>query len=348
MMKSLEQIARMQAYNPPLEQRMRFSGLRLDFNERLKPLSENVVNAIKNFDPSRISLYPSYDTFGKKVANYAGVKISDVMITNGSDQGIELIFKTFVGLGDLVVIPSPSFAMFYQVAQYSGAEILRPCYGCDGVFPLEEVRRLFERNPKLLIICNPNNPTGTLLNRNEIEEILKRFSNTIVYVDEAYFEFSYVTVADLVEKYSNLVVTRTFSKAFGLASLRLGYLVSCEQNIREMLKVRGPYDVNQIAKMAGAASLEDLSDVKNYCDEVMNKAKPMLENFLRSQGVCFLNSAANFVYFKEPWENFSKELEGKGILVRPRENGFARVTIGTVEQMKRFIKIFKQLTKQND
>ena len=280
----------------------------------------------------------------KKIAKYAEVVVDNLMITNGSDQGMEVIFRTFVSARDKVIIPSPSFAMFYQVVQVQGAEIIRPKYKSDGSFPFEEVIELLNQKPKLVIICNPNNPTGTLLPLEKIEAILKAAGDTLVYIDEAYFEFSGVTAAGLIKEYPNLFITRTFSKAFGLAALRIGYLMSCKENIDEMLKVRGPYDINQIAKVAAEASLETLPELKQYCDEVMNKAKPFTEEVLREKGVEFCPSGANFIYFQEPYAGFSAKLEENGILIRPQADGYARVTIGTLSQMERFTEIFNQIT----
>lgn len=340
---ALEQIRKMRAYSPPLEQRSKFEGLRLDFNERLAPLPENVIRAIQGFNPQKAKCYPSYGDLPDKIAEYAGVAPENLMITNGSDQGMELIFRTFISAGDSVVIPSPSFAMLYQVAQVQGAEILQPFYRSDGSFPFDEVVKLLKRRPKLFIICNPNNPTGTLLPLDRIEALLEFAADTLVYIDEAYFEFSGVTAAQLIEKYPNLFITRTFSKAFGLAGLRIGYLMSCRENIDEMMKVRGPYDINQVATVAAKACLSSLEDMKRYCDEVMNRAKPMVEQFFREKKVEFLPSGANFLYFKEPFNNFSERLQGNGILIRPQANGYARVTIGLPEQMAQFIQIFTKL-----
>jgi len=340
---ALEQIRQMRTYKPPIEQRAKFEGLRLDFNERLAPLPVKVTKAIRNFDPQKFMIYPSYGDLVQKIAKYVEVKADNLMITNGSDQGMELIFRTFVSAGDKVVIPSPSFAMFFSVAQVQGAEIIKPKYKSDGSFPFEEVMELLKQKPKLLIICNPNNPTGSLLPLEKIETILRAADDALVYVDEAYFEFSGVTAANLIEKYPNLFITRTFSKAFGLAALRIGYLMSCKENIDEMLKVHGPYDINQIAVVAADASLKTLPELKQYCDEVMNKAKPFIEEFFRKKRIEFCPSGANFVYFKEPSVGFSDKLEENGILIRPQTDGYARVTVGTLLQMQQFAEIFNQI-----
>lgn len=333
----------MQRYSPPIEQRAKFKGLKLDFNERMAPLPAKIISALKNFDLQKLRYYPFYSDLVKKIAKYAQVNPDNLMITNGSDQGIELIFRTFVSAGDKVVIPSPSFAMFYQAAQVQGAEIIKTQYKSDGNFPFEEVMQLLKQKPKLLIICNPNNPTGTLISVNEIEAILKSASKTLVYVDEAYFEFSKVTAVSLIERYPNVLITRTFSKAFGLAGLRIGYLMSCIENIAQMIKVRGPYDVNQLAKVAVEASLASLQDVERYCDEVMNEAKLSVEKFFQEKRIEFCPSGADFLYFKSPYGNFALEIAKLGILIRPQNGGYCRVTIGTKRQMRRFIKTFNKL-----
>ena len=331
----------MRAYKPPLEERSNFEGLCLDFNERLAPLPERVITAIKNFSPNRCRKYPSYGALESKISKYSKVESENVIITNGSDQGIELVFRTFVNAGDEVLIPSPSFAMFYQAAAIQGANIIKPEYK-NGNFPLKEVLSL---NPKLLIICNPNNPTGSIISIEEIQNILKTMNNTVVLIDEAYFEFSRVTAAPLIKKYSNLIITRTFSKAFGLAALRIGYLMANPKTIKELLKVRGPYDINQIAKIAAEAALD--SNTTAYCSEVMNRAKPLVEAYFCKQQIKFWPSASNFIYFKLPCKSFVDDLKENGVLIREQKNGYGRVTIGPIKQMEKFIQIFDSLTSKS-
>lgn len=332
------QIRKIKPYCPPLEERAQFQGLKLDFNERLAPLPKAVQAAISSFDPNRSLYYPAYGSLPHKIANYSKVEEKNVMVTNGSDQGIELIFRTFINAGDKVVIPSPSFGMFYQMASIQDAKIIKPRYLKNGDFPLEEV---LKSNPKLLIICNPNNPTGNLIPLSTIKEILENLTNSLIYIDEAYFEFSGITAANLIKKYPNLIITRTFSKAFGLAALRIGYILSCKKNIQEMLKVRGPYDVNQFAKVAAEASLDYGKD--SYCKLVMEESKPMVENFFQEKGIEFWPSGGNFLYFREPIPALYEKLKKEGVLIRPREPRFSRVSIGTPEQMEKFINILTKI-----
>ena len=323
----------MKKYLPPLEGRRCFKGRLLDFNERTIPPSKKVIRALKKFvNSGQIQLYPEYASINNKIAKYAGVKSDQVMITNGSDQGIDIIFRTYTKNGDKVAIPSPSFAMFFQCAQVTGNKIVSSIE--DGV--------------KLIIICNPNNPTGSFTSLEEIEKILIKALeiSAMVYVDEAYFEFCKMTAAGLINKYPNLIVSRTFSKAFGLASMRIGYVLSSSENTNEMMKIRGPYDVSMPAVVAASAALDDRKEMEKYVDEVMNKAKPLVEDYFMANNIKFFPSRANFLLFKmENPSMHSKKLKNLGFLTRPR-NGEGidvtiRVTIGTVSQMTKFINQFK-------
>ncbi len=346
---ALQRIRKMKAYNPPLTGRRAFRGMLLDFNERTLPPSLKIQQAIQNLlSTNKLQLYPEYGELERKLAQYAGVNTDQVIITNGSDQGIDLVFRTFTERSDTVIIPSPSFAIFYQSAQIEGNKILRPLYTKENLsFPKDELLAMINTSIKLIVICNPNNPTGTLVSVDDIEKIAKRAPNSIILVDEAYFEFSGVTAVPLIKKYPNVIVTRTLSKAFGLPSLRVGYIVASEVFINELLKVRGPYDVNMVTYAASLAALDDLKAIKKYTNEVMTQAKPMIEEFFTQNCITFYPSSANFLLFKPNQKLVEKRLEENGILIRPQDKtnieNAMRVSIGTVDQMKRFINIYKKV-----
>lgn len=341
----------MKPYSPPLENRRNYEGQLLDFNERTIPAGEKVMQALFEFiNNDKFQLYPEYGDLFKKIAAYSGVKDNQVMVTNGSDQGIELIFNVFTEKGNKIVIPSPSFAMFYQCAKVNENQLITPAYEDDLSFPTDKVLDLIEDDIRFVVICNPNNPTGTAVGLEDIERILEKAlsTNTLVYIDEAYYEFCQITAAGLIEKYPNLIITRTFSKAFGLASLRIGYVLSSTKNIDEMLKVRGPYDINMSAVVAAKAALDDLDSLNSYVEEVMNKAKPMVEKFFRDNEINFFPSQANFILFKpKDFTHLANKLMESGFLMRPRDgdkiDGTVRVTIGTVKQMKKFLNQFKNV-----
>lgn len=275
------------------------------------------------------------------------------MITNGSDQGIDIIFRTFTEKGGKVIIPSPSFAMFYQCAQIVGNEIVSPLYKKDDLaFPLKEVLAAIDERTKLIVVCNPNNPTGTAVSVTEIEKIARKAKGAIVYVDEAYFEFSKITAIPLINTYPNIIVTRTFSKAFGLASLRIGYVVARAEYISEMLKVRGPYDINMTAYHAACATLEDENSMEDYVKDVMENAKPLVEKFFSENGISYFSSRSNFILFRpDNPEKTMRLLVKNGALVRPQNKQIIentlRVSIGTTQQMQKFIEIYKSVVLKN-
>lgn len=346
---SLQRIQEMSSYNPPLAGRRSFSGVLLDFNERTLSPSSKVQKAIQNLlRTNTLQVYPEYGELEEKLARYVVVDEDQILVTNGSDQAIDLIFRTFTGVDEKVIIPTPSFTMFYQSAQIVGNKILRPLYVKKNLsFPLEEVLGMINESVKLIVVCNPNNPTGTPVSIKDIQKIAQKASNSIVLVDEAYFEFSGLTAVPLIKKYSNIIVTRTFSKAFGLPSLRVGYIVASKVYIQELLKVRGPYDVNMVAYTAALAAIDDLKGMQEYVSEVMTQAKPMVEEFFTKNKITYYPSSANFILFKPDNDQAEQLLKENGILVRPQnknniENTF-RLSIGTVAQMKQFIKVYQNV-----
>lgn len=332
---TLKRIRDLKAYRPPIDGRYGYDGLLLDFNERTTGSSRR--------------LYPEYFDLTKKIARYAGVDSGQVMVTNGTDQAIDVIVRTFSDRGDQIVIPEPTFAMYGQYARINGNVIVSPLYGKDKLdFPLQDVLKTIDRSTKLVVVCNPNNPTGTLVSLDDIARIARKAKRAIVYVDEAYYEFSGVTATGLINEYPNIIVSRTFSKAFGMAGLRIGYVIARPEYVAEMLKVRGPYDVNQPACSAASDALEKVESTRRYSREVMEQAKPLVERFLREQGIPFYPSAGNFILFKpENPRTVAESLRENGIALRPQDKrnveGTLRVTIGTPSQMKRFIDTYRKV-----
>jgi histidinol-phosphate aminotransferase len=344
-------ILKMQAYNPPLEGRAGLGYLLLDFNERTIPYDKNINKYLKKYlNKNLLNIYPAYNNVIQSIANYAGTKKGNILITNGTDQAIEVIFKSFTRSGDQVIIPSPSFAWFFQCAKINSNNIISPLYQKENLaFPLETVLKKISKKIKLIVICNPNNPTGTSISLSDIEKILKKAKNSLVYIDEAYFGFSQITAISLLKKYENLIISRTFSKAFGLAGLRIGYIIANRKIIKEMQKVRGPYEVNSLGATAVEYVLKNLNGYKNYIDEIMNEAKPLLEKYLKQKNIKYYPSNANFILIKpnNPKKVFN-HLKINNILTRPRTgniiDGTIRITLGTVKQTKKLIRLLDKLT----
>jgi histidinol-phosphate aminotransferase len=348
MIKPKKHIAEMSPYNPPLEGRSGFK-YRFDFNESTLGCSPEVIKDIQEFlSKNNLNVYPEYGKLAEIAASFFEVDEGQIMITNGSDQGIDVLIRTYVGKGDEVIIPTPSFAMFYQSAKIEGAKIQEILYNEDLSFPTTQILEAINPNTKLVIICNPNNPTGTRASPEDIKKIVEKAENIPVYIDETYYDFSRETALELMKKHDNIIITRTFSKAFGLAALRIGFLFSNEQNIKEMLKVRGPYDMNMIAKTATISAIKHSGFVKEYCEEVMEESKPYLYEELEKMGLKTFPSSANFLIVKigQRVKEITEKLAEKGILVRDRSKyplleGCIRVSIGNMEYTRHFVKVLR-------
>jgi histidinol-phosphate aminotransferase len=327
------QLKQIKPYNPPLQNRDKM--VRLDFNENTSDYNPCIGKVLSKLSAEGISRYPAYDGLNEKIAGYAGVKENMVLPTNGCDEGIKLVIDAFVSGDEEVIIPKPTFSLFFIYAQAAGAKIISPQYGKNGSFPAREVLDSINKKTKLVIVCSPNNPTGTTIGEKELEQMLKKTRNGAVLVDEAYFEFSGKTFAGLLEKYNNLIISRTFSKAFGLAGLRIGYLLSNAETLQAMKSIYSPYAVNTIAKEAVIECLNSPEYMKDYVSEV-NENKTRLERFLEANGINFVKSEANFILadFKESGKFIVNSLFRQGILVRCQQEleGKARITIGDKEK----------------
>lgn len=341
---ALPRIQALEPYRPPLEGRSDYEGLLLDFSESTLPPAAELSEVVTGIKPQ---LYPGYSDLPARIAKYAGVDTEQVMITNGTDQAIDVITRTFADADDRVIIPRPSFAMFEHTARVVGNQIVSPSYHEGSLeFPTDEIIDAIDEDTKLVVVCNPNNPTGTLTPLEDIEQIAKVASGAIVYVDEAYFEFSGQTAVSLIQEHPNVMISRTFSKAFALAALRIGYVLANKVYINEMLKVRGPYDVNQVASRAASIVLSRTDVVSAYADEVMGDAKPLVEQFFEAHGITFYPSAANFILFKpDGAAEVAETLDQNGVRLRPQHKppieDTLRISIGTVPEMQRFIEIYE-------
>lgn len=335
----------MSPYKPPLEGRDPDRYTLLDFNERTIPVSEKIAQEIADWVMSgRMQMYPSYGDIAGKIATYCGVQESNIMITNGSDQGIDLVFRACCDADSEVIIPAPTFPMYSQSAAIENATVIQPEYTFDGGYPVQEVLSSITEKTRVIVVSNPNNPSGTGVDREDIVTLAKAARQAVVLVDECYFEYCGISVVDLVEQYPNIIVTRTFSKTWGMPSLRIGYVVAAAENIEALLKVRGPYDINQLAVVAVNAALKHQDSIHSYIDEVMNKSKPLLEAFLDDRNVRYWPSVANFIWaFFDDAERIESALRHAGILVRPKADSDGRVglrmTLGNESQTQHLLTV---------
>ena len=341
-------VERMRAYHPPLEGRSR--KLRLDFNENTIGCSLAVCRALAGLTPDQVAMYPEYKAAGRRLARHFRVRPEELLLTNGTDDALRLIVDTFVEPDSAIVLVEPTFAMYRFYAELAGARIVALRYDRAMRFPLERVLRALRRvRPRVLFLANPNNPTGTLLEPPALRRILGAASHTLVVVDEAYYEFSGVTVLPWIRRLSNLVVTRTFSKAAGLAGLRLGCVFANRRIAAGLRKAHSPYPVNAAALAAGEAAARDGRSTERYAQEV-RRSKRELETALARLGVSHYRGAANFVLadFGRRAPALLGALRRRGILLRDRRSdfgrvGYVRITAGTREQTRRLVEAIEKL-----
>ncbi|MBU0628939.1 MAG: histidinol-phosphate transaminase [Nanoarchaeota archaeon] len=342
-------VMEMESYSPPLEGRR--GMLRLDFNENTVGCSPKVLEALKNIKEEEIAAYPEYSKFKSKLAENLNVSADKLMVTNATDEAIMVIIQTYVEAGEEVIIPVPTFAMFKFYAQLAGAKIKEVPYSSNLSFPTKKVIDSINKKTKLIILCNPNNPTGSLIERKDVIKVIEKAQkcDCLVLLDEAYYQYSGLECLDLVDRYDNLIVIRTFSKVYGMGGLRLGYAVSNPEIIKNMLKAGSPYSVNTMAMYAASVGIDDDNYVRWYVEEV-KQAKKLLYNALAKMKIKAYPSTANFLIAKFPKR--SKEIEDKlkekGILVRDRSSypllkDCLRIGVGTVKQTEQLISAIKEI-----
>jgi histidinol-phosphate aminotransferase len=347
-------ILAMSAYKPPLEGRNPKAYTLLDFNERTVPVSQPIVDALQAFiGDGRLQQYPAYGDIVERLADYAGVNTHQVMITNGSDQGIDLIFRAVAKANAEAIIPGPSFAMYQQCANVEAMQIIEPEYTKEQGYPLREVLAAITPNTAIIVISNPNNPCGTLVTNAVVEQLAKAAPQAAILVDECYYEYSGQSSAALLSKpdCSNVFITRTFSKTWGIPSLRFGYILANNVYVDALCNIRGPYDINQLAIVAANAALDNPEYTEQYVSEVMHTAKPQFEAWLSSNNIGYWPSQANYVWaFFDDASAMDEYLKQNNILVRAKVlkgNTGLRITIGTVAQTKNLISVCEQFLKLN-
>jgi histidinol-phosphate aminotransferase len=339
-------VKRIRDYEAPEEGRE--GKLRLDFNENTIGCSPTVLEALHNVTPEQLAMYPEYENSVRRLADYFGVRPAEMLLTNGVDDALRLLMEVFIEPGDAVLIPEPTFSMYRFFSQVAGAQIISVRYDEAMNFPLEATLRELKHAPHILFIANPNNPTGTLVDEAALARILDAAPRTVVLVDEAYFEFSGLTVLPWIRQRPNLIVSRTFSKAAGLAALRMGVLFARPDVISGMRRAFTPYPVNSLALVAAEAAIKDETFVRGYVQEVL-ESRRQLARGLEEFGARVFPSAANFVLvdFGRGGTRLVKRLAQRGILVRDRasefgRDGFVRITAGTAAQTQRLLKAIKE------
>jgi histidinol-phosphate aminotransferase len=333
-------VQRMHAYHPPLSGRQ---GMRLDFNENTVACSPRVIEALTAIAASDLARYPERAVVEAKVAQHLGLEADQVLLTNGVDEAIHVLCQTYLDPGDEFLFPVPTYSMYEIYGSATDASVRTVQAGEDFAFPLEAVLAAITPQTKLIAIASPNSPTGAVASREQILSVVQRAPHAVVLVDEAYFHFCGETVIDLVGKVPNLVVARTFSKAFGLAGFRLGMLAASANMQTWLRTVISPYSVNSLALACLPAALDDEAYLAWYVEEV-KLARTEMVTSLRELGLPQWPTQANFVLVKigALHKEFVQSMLRRGILTRDRSNdpgcdGCVRITVGTREQMRQAV-----------
>jgi histidinol-phosphate aminotransferase len=339
----------MAPYSPPTAGRI--DKLRLDFNENTVGCSPKVIEFLRSrIDQNGLAVYPEYVEAKRELSGYFGVAGREMLLTNGTDEAIQLIINTYVDDGDEVIILRPSYAMYTFYAELAGAQVRHIDY-VDGTlaFPLETLLGAISPATKAVLISNPNNPTGTSVKHDGIERILKRAQGAAVLIDEAYFEFCGITALRYLEDALNLFVSRTFSKVYGMAGMRLGCLFSQAANIAHLHKAQSPYSVNTLAALAARVAVQDSDYIRRYVTEVL-AARELVSVGLEKLDIPYYASDGNFLLMRlgDRAVEVRDRLRESGVLVRDRSYelpGCVRVTIGTRDQMRRFLAELERIWK---
>ena len=326
--------------------------LRLDKNENLMELPGEFIEMAKEIVTSDfLASYPEVESLYGKVSKWIGCKEDNVYISAGSDASIKSVFEVFVEPKDKVILLSPTYAMFYVYSDMFQADLTEIKFDENLEVSTSAISGLIETiKPKLICIANPNSPTGTVIQMEGLKKIIKSAAeqNSIILIDEAYYLFSSITAVNLINEYPQLIITRTFSKAFGLASARLGLAISHSDTISLLLKVRPMYETNAFAVKYAEIILDNYDIVEKNMKEVQ-KGKEFLEKNLDKRNMRYFKSYANFILIEvgsyERSLKIQKMLYDRKILIK---GGFEnkvlnkciRVSIGNIEQMQIFLNEF--------
>lgn len=339
-MKAKKTIQNIKPYDAPLFDEVGY--LKLDSNESDFGPSPKVIEALKNITSRDIQYYPYYGELIKKLADFHNVNIENIILTAGADEGINAILGTFLDCGQSVLTVRPSFIMPKIYSKLKGLNYLELPYEEKWQFPIEKFIKNIDQ-ADFIHLTTPNSPTGEVIERKVLEKIIKNAGEKPVLIDETYGNYAGITNIDLLQGRENIFITRSFSKDFALAGLRLGYIISADENIKELRKFLSPYNVSTITVKAGLAALDDIS----YLDKVkteLKKSKELLTHGLEQLGAKIYPSKTNFlcVDFGKKADFIHKKLLDNKIKVKyfgqtPMLENCFRIAIPKLENAKKVL-----------
>jgi histidinol-phosphate aminotransferase len=335
MLKPRKAIEKMPAYHAPSGARL---GLNLDLNENTGGCSPRVLRKLQSLETTHISQYPDREVGERLGARFFRLSPEQVLLTNGVDEALQLFALTYLGEGDEVIVVDPTFNMYSLDVAMTGATLVTVESDADFAFPVEKVVAAITAKTKMIMIANPNNPTATVAPRADLVRVIEAAPKAAVLVDEAYFEFYGETVLDLLPQYDNLFVARTFSKAYGLAGMRVGALLGNAEQIGFVRRITPPFNVNTLALAILPTAISDQQFVADYLRQVFD-GRSKLQSMCAELGLRFWPSFTNFVLVEVGAKHaeFIEGMKQRGISLRDRSKdpgceGCVRITIGTAEQ----------------
>jgi histidinol-phosphate aminotransferase len=328
----------MPSYHPPLASR---TALRLDFNENTLAPSPRVFARLQQLTAEGLTIYPEREPVERIVATHFSLDPEQVLLTNGVDEAIHLMAVTFLDEGDHALICTPTFFMYDVSISLMTSNLERIQTDDTLSFPFERFLAAIRPETKLIIVASPNNPTGATVSRDQLLAIAAAAPHAVLMVDEAYFHFHGETTLPDVADLPNLIVARTFSKAYGLASLRIGMLAGDASLIGFLRKASSPYNINGVALAVLPEALADEAYLAWYVDQVHTGRERAFAT-LRELGIRTWPSAANFVLMDigPKHKQLCDTMRSHGVLLRDRSSdpgceGFVRLTIGPEDHVTR-------------
>ena len=329
----------------------------MERNERVDEFTPQTMKSLlKSFSSFDLRTYPDTDKIYKQVASWQKVKPTELILTEGADGGLLRVFKVFISGGDKVITCNPSFAMYPVYCEMFGAKHYPINLKVKNYNFFSDLKKKIRTvKPKLVAIANPNQPIEVLLNLKQIKEICSicKKINCLVIIDEAYYHFNNVTAKALFKKFNNLIVVRTFSKAFGLAGMRIGYTISNSKIIGYMLSIKPIYEINSLNIKLVRFFLKNKKIMSQYVSQV-SKSRNLFKNFLKSYGIEMIGKYSNTVLFKlknkKEVNYLIKYLYKNKFIIRPMtidgDDTYIRATIGGVKIMKKFFNCFSKALKK--
>jgi histidinol-phosphate aminotransferase len=334
-------IAGLSPYHSPIVSR---AGLSLDLNESMAGCSPRVLARLRSLSAADVSLYPQREMGERLIANFLRIAPEQVLLTNGMDEALSLLFTNYLDPNDELLFADPTFVMYPMLGDALGAKVVRLQPGEDLTLPVADFLVRISPRTRVIAIANPNNPTGLAASRADLLKIAESAPDAAVLIDEAYFEFCGAaltcrTMIPDLARHPNLFVARTFSKAYGLAGLRLGVLAGAADQIGYLRRLSLPFNVNAVALACLEEALADRSFVSEHVAQV-KRGRERLAQLFDNLGLRFWPSQTNFVLVRvgETAKSFVESMQRRGILVRdssshPGCDGCVRITVGTAGQM---------------